>query len=73
MKVHINETKRLEEGYKIRWTEDGKHKEAFRKENKDATALQASVRERLTGDSKEEYKKAHLRDSQLEDAEADLL
>ena len=64
MRVHINEIKGKKIGYKIRWTEDGKPKEAFRKEYKDATALQASVRERLVGDSKEEYRKTHLSDSQ---------
>ena len=73
MKVHINEIKGKKVGYKIRWAEDGKPKEAFRKEYKDATALQASVRERLIGDSKEEYRKTHLSDSQLKDAEAALL
>lgn len=73
MKVHINEIKGKKVGYKIRWTKDGKPKEAFRKEYKDATALQASVRERLIGDSKEEYRKTHLSDSQLKDAEAALL
>ena len=35
MKVHINEIKGKKIGYKIRWTEDGKPKEAFRKEYKD--------------------------------------
>ena len=39
MRVHINEIKGKKIGYKIRWTEDGKPKEAFRKEYKDATAL----------------------------------
>ncbi len=73
MKVHINVIKGKRVGYKIRWTEDGKPKEAFRKEYKDATALQASVRERLIGDSKEEYRKTHLSDSQLKDAEPALL
>ena len=34
MKVHINEIKGKKVGYKIRWTEDGKPKEAFRKEYK---------------------------------------
>ena len=36
MRVHINEIKGKKAGYKIRWTEDGKPKEAFRKEYKDA-------------------------------------
>ena len=70
MRVHINEIKGKKAGYKIRWTEDGKPKEAFRKEYKDATALQASVRERFIGDSNEEYRKTHLSDSQLKEAEA---
>ena len=73
MKVHINEIKGKKVGYKIRWTEDGKPKEAFRKEYKDATALQASIRERLIGDSHEEYRRTHLSDLQLKDAEAALL
>ena len=73
MRVHINEIKGQKAGYKIRWTEDGKPKEAFRKEYKDAVALQASVRERFIGDSNEEYRKTHLSDPQLKDAEAALL
>lgn len=73
MRVHINEIKGKKAGYKIRWTEDGKPKEAFRKEYKDATALQASVRERFIGDSNEEYRKTHLSDSHLKDAEPALL
>ena len=50
MRVHINEIKGNKIGYKIRWTEDGKPKEAFRKGYKDAAALQASVRERIIRD-----------------------
>ena len=73
MRVHINEIKGKKIGYKIRWTEDSKPKEAFRKEYKDAAALQASIRERFIGDSNEEYRKTHLSDSQLKDAEAALL
>ncbi len=73
MSVHINEIKGKKAGYKIRWTEDGKPKEAFRKEYKDAAALQACIRERFIGDSNEEYRKTHLSDSQLKDAEAALL
>ena len=45
MKVHINEIKGKKRGFKIRWNEKGKPKEAFRKEYKDALALQASIRE----------------------------
>ena len=73
MRVHINEIKGKKTSYKIRWTENGKPKEAFRREYKDATALQASVRERFIGDSNEEYRKTHLSDSQLKEAEAALL
>lgn len=36
MRVHIIEIKGKKIGYKIRWTEDGKPKEGFRKEYKDA-------------------------------------
>ena len=39
MRVHINEIKGKKVGYKIRWTEDGKPKEAFRKEYKDAATM----------------------------------
>ena len=73
MKVHINEIKGKKRGFKIRWNENGKPKEAFRKEYKDALALQASIREELIGDNEEAYRKTHLTDSQLKDAEAALL
>jgi site-specific recombinase XerC len=74
MKVHINELKKgRKKGFKVRWHEDGKPKEAFRKEFKDALALQAQIRERFFGDSKEQYHKTHLTESQLNDAEAALL
>ena len=74
MKVHINELKKgRKRGFKVRWHEDGKPKEAFRKEFKDALALQAQIRERLFGDSKEQYHKTYLTESQLNDAEAALL
>ena len=73
MKVHINKINGKKPGFKIRWKEDGKPKEAYRKKYKDALALQASITERLIGDSKEEYRKTHLSDSQLKDAEAALL
>ena len=56
MRVHINEIKKKKSAYKIRWTEDGKPKEAFRKEYKDAATLQASIRERFIADSNEEYR-----------------
>ena len=74
MKVHINELKKgRKRGFKVRWHEDGKPKEAFRKDFKDALALQAQIRERLFGDSKEQYHKTYLTESQLNDAEAALL
>ena len=43
------------------------------KEYKDALALQASIREELIGDNEEAYRKTHLTDSLLKDAEAALL
>jgi hypothetical protein len=73
MKVHLNEIKGKKTGFKIRWTEEGNAKELFRKDYKDALALQAEVREKLIGDSEERYLKTHLSDSQLKDAEAALL
>ena len=60
MRVHINEIKGKKAGYKIRWIEDGKPKEALREEYKDAAAWQASVRERFIGDSNEKYRKTRL-------------
>ena len=39
IKVHINEIKGKNRGFKIRWNENGKPKEEFRKEYKDALAL----------------------------------
>ena len=47
MRVHINEIKGKKIGYKIRWTEDGKPKEAFRKEYKDAAALKCDMTEKV--------------------------
>jgi transposase InsO family protein len=54
MKVRINRlNKETRTGYKVRWTEDGKRKEAYRATEIDAEAFATEVRERLFGDHEE--------------------
>ena len=48
IKVHINEIEAKRRGFKIRCNENGKPKEAFRKEYKEELALLASIRRETT-------------------------
>jgi hypothetical protein len=57
-------------GYKIRWWIDGKRKEAYRKSYEDALAFKCDVAEKVLFGSPKAFKKTHLSDSQLVDAEA---
>ena len=56
--------------YKIRWWIDGKRKEAYRKSYEDALAFKCDITEKVLFGSPKAFKKTHLSDSQLVDAEA---
>ncbi|MGC6505983.1 MAG: tyrosine-type recombinase/integrase, partial [Coraliomargaritaceae bacterium] len=60
-------------GYKVRWWHNGKRKEAYRKSYEDALALQCDLKERLFFGSCESFRKTHLSDGELKDAEAAAL
>ena len=57
-------------GYKIRWWQNGKRKEAYRKSYEDAVAFRCDITEKVLFGSPKAFKMTHLSDSQLVDAEA---
>ena len=57
-------------GYKIRWWIDGKRKEAYRKSYEDALAYKCDITEKVLFGSPKAFKKTHLSNSELLDAEA---
>ena len=74
MKISIHHLKRGHHvGYKVRWWHNGKRKEAYRKSYEDALALQCDLKERLFFGSCESFRKTHLSDGELKDAEAAAL
>ena len=73
MKISIHHLKRGNHaGYKIRWWHHGKRKEAYRKSYEDALALKCDITEEVLFGGQKTFKKTHLSDSQLVDAEAAL-
>ena len=52
-------------GYKIRWWQNGKRKEAYRKSYEDAVAFRRDITEKVLFGSPKAFKKTHLSDSQL--------